>query len=88
MPVDFSEGRYIVFKGRNIPGSRPIGRIDMDEFVRSDTNELLYRVDGQEMYDMKGAFIGPISAGIEPDSFYVTRQGSDGIECLFTIQAE
>lgn len=88
MSVKFNEGRFNVFEGRNLPGSQPIGRIDMDEFVRSNRGELLFRVDGREMYDMNGAFIGPISEGMEPDAFYVTRTDADGVDCLYTIQPE
>ncbi|HCL55023.1 MAG TPA: hypothetical protein DIC37_18090 [Pseudomonas sp.] len=57
--IDFSKGRYEVFKGR-VPGQLPIGRIDDDEYVRSPSNELLYRVDGDEFYDIKGNYLGEI----------------------------
>lgn len=64
MPVDYTNGRYNVFKGRG-PDSAIIGRIDHDEFVRSDSNELLYRIDGTEVYKVGGGYIGEIHPSTE-----------------------
>ena len=49
MATDFTNGRYNVYAGRG-PTSKLIGRIDEDEFVRSNSGELLYRIDGTEVY--------------------------------------
>ena len=49
MATDFTEGRYNVYSGRG-PMAELIGRIDEDEFVRSNTGQLLYRIDGTEVY--------------------------------------
>jgi hypothetical protein len=49
MATDFTKGRYNVFSGRG-PTTEFIGRIDEDEFVRSHSGDLLYRIDGDEVY--------------------------------------
>ncbi|KQT68022.1 MULTISPECIES: hypothetical protein [Pseudomonas] len=49
MATDFTKGRYNVYSGRG-PTAPLIGRLDEDEFVRSNTGELLYRIDGDEVY--------------------------------------
>lgn len=49
MATDFTKGRYNVYSGRG-PTAQLIGRIDEDEFVRSNLGELLYRIDGTEVY--------------------------------------
>ena len=49
MTTDFTKGRYNVYSGRG-PTAQMIGRIDEDEFVRSNSGELLYRLDGSEVY--------------------------------------
>jgi hypothetical protein len=49
MATDFTKGRYNVYSGRG-PTAPLIGRIDEDEFVRSNSGELLYRIDGGEVY--------------------------------------
>ncbi len=46
MKKDYSEGRYNVL---NAQGEQ-IGRIDGDEFVRDPRNQLLWRIDGDEVY--------------------------------------
>lgn len=56
--IDYSEGQYIV---RNAQGAI-VGRIDKDEYVRNGA-ELLYRVDGDEMYSNNGNFVGDIEDG-------------------------
>lgn len=56
--IDYSEGQYTV---RTAQGAI-VGRIDNDEYVRSGT-ELLYRVDGDEMYSNNGDFLGDIEDG-------------------------
>lgn len=62
MATDFTQGRYNVYSGRG-PAAPLIGRIDEDEFVRSNTGELMYRIDGDEVYTAgTGAkFVGTIS---------------------------
>jgi hypothetical protein len=59
--MDYSKDRFIVFDAQD----RLIGRIDEDEFVRSPGagGKLLYRLDGSELYDMQGDFVGVVSAG-------------------------
>lgn len=49
METDFTMGRYNVYAGRG-PAAVMVGRIDEDEFVRSNLGELLYRIDGDEVY--------------------------------------
>lgn len=84
MATDFSKGRYNVFKGR-IPGQLPIGRIDEDEFVRSFSGpDLLYRVDGDEFYDLKGNYVGAI---FETGSGSAMVMDSNN-NCLFVIAPE
>ncbi|GGL50080.1 hypothetical protein GCM10009091_34730 [Pseudomonas brenneri] len=62
MAIDFTKGRYSVYSGRG-PMAPLIGRIDEDEFVRSDTGELLYRIDGDEVYTAgtNAKYLGRIS---------------------------
>ncbi|MCF4997415.1 hypothetical protein GIW70_21255 [Pseudomonas syringae] len=62
MATDFTKGRYNVYSGRG-PTAPLIGRIDEDEFVRSSTGELLYRIDGDEVYTAGSAakYIGDIT---------------------------
>lgn len=85
MTKDYPKGRYNVLKGRG-PDAPRIGRIDHDEFVRSDKNELLYRVDGDEFYDMTGNYIGEIDGS--GDVGMVVSRGPSGITCLFMIVEE
>jgi hypothetical protein len=85
MSKDYSAGRYLVFKGR-MPGQQPIGRIDHDEFVRNNTGQLLYRVDGNEVYDMKGGLVGEITPSGE-NAMVVTR-GPSGIDCHMVFTPE
>jgi hypothetical protein len=80
MDIDFSNGRYNVFQGR-MPGQLPIGRIDEDEFVRSAANVLLYRFDGEEMYDMNGKYLG--SAEESGDGRFMVTDGQHN--CLFVV---
>jgi hypothetical protein len=59
--MDYSKGRYNVIDSLN----RIIGRIDEDEFVRDYNGpNLLYRIDGDEIYSMTGELLGFISSGI------------------------
>ncbi|BEI24450.1 hypothetical protein H8F16_03645 [Vibrio fluvialis] len=53
------------------------GRIDGDEFVWFK-NKQAYRIDDQEIYDMKGNFIG------EMDGLNAIDDGS--LEILFTLE--
>ncbi|MEN9489788.1 MAG: hypothetical protein RJA63_237 [Pseudomonadota bacterium] len=59
--MDYSTGRYSVFDAQ---GSL-IGRVDEDEFVRAPGvgGQLLYRLDGDELYDMQGGLVGHINCG-------------------------
>jgi hypothetical protein len=72
--VDYSKGRYNV----NTPDGGFIGRIDRDEFVRNGIS-LLYRIDGDEFYEVAGRFIGSIEDGVV--------RGTNG-EAKFIIKAE
>lgn len=86
MITDYSKGRYLVYQGRG-PLAPLAGIIDGDEFVRDMTNgRLLYRVDGEEFYDMAGQYIGEIttSEGVG----MVVRSDPTGINCLFVIRKE
>ncbi len=83
MAIDFSKGRYEVFKGR-MPGYLPIGRIDDDEYVRSPSNELLYRVDGDGFYDLKGNYLGDL---VESDPGHAVVVDNNN-NCLFVIKPE
>lgn len=49
MATDFTKGRYNVYTGRG-PAAVMVGRIDEDEFVRSNSGELLYRIEDDEVY--------------------------------------
>jgi hypothetical protein len=75
METDYSKGYYNVFG----PDRSPVGRIDKDELIRSDKNVLLYRIDGDELYSMRGEYLGFID-----DGFARTSSG----QLLFTIEAE
>ncbi|MFJ3153530.1 hypothetical protein ACIPIX_05200 [Pseudomonas protegens] len=75
MATDYSKGYYKVFS----PDRSPVGRIDKDEFIRSDKNALLYRVDGDELYSMKGDYLGFIDEGV--------ARATSG-QLLFTIEKE
>ena len=74
MKIDYTQGQYVVADA----DGAVIGRIDNDEFVRSDS-ELLYRIDGEEFYDMSGRFLGFVDNGL------VTSPTG---RTLFTIRAE
>lgn len=58
MVTDYSRGRYNVFG----PAGNQIGRIDEDEFVRQE-DELIYRIDGDELYSVQGKYLGFIDNG-------------------------
>lgn len=60
MATDYTEGRYNVFASRG-PTNVLVGRIDHDEFIRSESNELLYRIDGTEVYEVGGSYFGEIN---------------------------
>lgn len=74
MEIDYSKGRYNVFG----PNGQIIGRIDEDEFVRSGTT-LIYRIDGNEVYEINGGVLGYVDSGVA-----ATPNG----KILFTIQSE
>lgn len=59
--MDYSKDRFTFFDAQD----RLIGRIDEDEFVRSPGTggKLLYRLGGDELYDMQGDLVGAVRAG-------------------------
>lgn len=59
MATDYSRGRYNVFDALG----QPIGIIDNDEFVRSD-DTLLYRIDGEEVYEVNGGLVAFLDHGV------------------------
>lgn len=59
MTADYSNGRYLVFTSEDTP----LGLIDGDEYVRSGLN-LLYRLDGDEVYSLDGEHLGFIEDGL------------------------
>jgi hypothetical protein len=79
MAADYSEGRYLVF-GYGEQAAQ-IGLINNDGFVRStdDHDRLIYRIEGEQVYDMEDNYLADIDEGTA-----ITAQG----EHLFTIQAE
>lgn len=81
--MDYSKGRYNVFEGRD-PGAQRIGRIDEDEYVRDPSGELLYRLDGEEFYDMNGNLLGEIVPSGAGRAMVV----SEGHMCLFVLERE
>jgi hypothetical protein len=58
--MDYESGRFLVFD----EVGEQIGRVDGDEFIRNFHAQPIYRLDGEEVYDMKGNFLGVISNGI------------------------
>lgn len=83
MAIDYSQGRYNVFKGRG-PTAPLIGRIDEDEFVRSLSGEVLFRVDGDEFYEVNGRYLGEITPTEEGRAMVVDPNHY----CLFVIAPE
>lgn len=59
MSIDYSNGRYLVFASKGAP----LGIIDGDEYVRNGLN-LLYRIDGNEVYSLEGKHLGFIDDGL------------------------
>lgn len=59
MTTDYSNGRYLVFTSEETP----LGIIDGDEYVRNGLN-LLYRLDGDEVYSLEGEHLGFIDDGL------------------------
>lgn len=58
--MNYSQGRFNVIDNQN----NIIGRIDEDEFIReSNGANLLYRIDGTEVYSMSGNLLGFINSG-------------------------
>ena len=57
---NYESGRFNVANAYGVP----IGRIDGDEFIRDHQARHLYRIDGDEVYDMSGKFIGSIDDGV------------------------
>lgn len=62
MTKDYSKGCYTAY-GYGAAAPR-IGRIDNDEYVRSDTNTWLFRIDGDEVYSPDGSLAGFIEDGV------------------------
>lgn len=62
MSKDYSNGRYIAY-GYG-PGAPLIGRVDNDEYIRSDTGTWIFRIDGDEVYSPDGSLAGFIAGGI------------------------
>lgn len=61
MAMDYSQGRYNVID----MGNSIVGRIDEDEFIREFNGpKLLYRIDGEEVYNMSGELVGFIDNGV------------------------
>lgn len=58
--MNYSSGRFRVIDAQN----KNVGLIDSDEFIRNFHSQPIYRLDGKEVYDMKGNFLGVISNGI------------------------
>jgi len=79
MAADYSQGRYLVFGYGD--KAVQIGLIDNDGFVRAsdDQDRLIYRIEGEQVYDMDDNYLADINEGTA-----VTAKG----ERLFTIQAE
>ncbi|HMW24094.1 MAG TPA: hypothetical protein PKC59_11710 [Burkholderiaceae bacterium] len=74
MEIDYSQGRYNVFDAND----KQIGRIDEDEFIRRGS-QILYRIDGSEVYAVNGNLLAFIDGGI--------ARRPDG-EKLFSIKLE
>lgn len=81
--MDYSKGRYNVFKGRMF-NDQPIGRIDEDEFVRDRHNQLMYRVDGDEFYDLNGSYLGELTPSGDGKAMVVDSDHN----CLFVLVPE
>lgn len=58
--MNYSNGRFRVVDAQN----KDIGRIDCDEFIRNSRALPIYRLDGDEVYDMKGNLMGFIDSGV------------------------
>lgn len=74
MAIDYSQGRYNVFSNNGAQ----IGHIDEDEFIRHG-EELLYRIDGAEIYSINGKLLAFIESNVA-----ITPNG----EKLFIIRAD
>lgn len=57
--IDYSKGRHEVLT----PQGNIFGVIDGDEFVRSGSN-LVFRIDGDEIYSLDGKHLGYIEDGV------------------------
>ena len=58
--MDYSRGRFQVVDAQN----KNIGQIDCDEFIRDNHARPIYRLDGDEVYDMKGNLMGVVDSGV------------------------
>lgn len=76
--TDFTKGRWMAYGyGPNKP---LLGYVDGDEFVRSFSGSLLFRIDGADVYNMQGAFVGTI----DNQGLAMGRDGS----MLFNLQPD
>ena len=56
--MNYESGRFLAI---NATGSQ-IGRIDCDEFIRDHSGQRIYRVDGDEVYDLNGVPLGTLNS--------------------------
>lgn len=71
--TDYTNGRYNVFKESG-PLQVLIGRIDHEKFVRSNSDEMLYRIVGLEVYEVGGGYVGEIDEVGDGQAMVVSRQ--------------
>lgn len=57
--MNYESGRFLAIDATE----SEIGRIDHDEYIRNHSGQLVYRLDGDEVYDLKGAFLGTLHSG-------------------------
>lgn len=57
--MNYESGRFLDIDATE----SEIGRIDHDEYIRNQSGQLVYRLDGDEVYDLKGAFLGTLHSG-------------------------
>lgn len=59
LETDYSKGHFSVVS----ENGQQLGVIDHDEFVRND-RALLYRIDGEEVYDLNGGLVAYLDCGV------------------------
>lgn len=57
--MNYEYGRFLAIDATE----SKIGRIDCDEYIRNHSGQLVYRLDGDEVYDLKGALLGTLHSG-------------------------